>query len=102
MSLPGWLQIRPDGVVVSLKVQPRAPRNEVGYPMGTELKVRVTAPPVDSAANEALLRFMAERLGCPRNCLQIVRGAISRHKQVLIVGVPAADIAGNLTSGPDA
>lgn len=102
MSLPVWLHIRPDGVVVSLKVQPRAARNEIGGPIGNELKVKVTAPPVDSAANEALVRFLAERLGCARNAVQLVRGATSRHKQILIVGVSAADIAGNLTSGPGA
>ncbi len=102
MSLPSWLQVRPDGVVICLKVQPRASRNEVGDPIGSELKVKVTAPPVDSAANEALIRFLVERLGCARNAVQLVRGATSRHKQVLIVGVPAADIAGNLTSDLDA
>lgn len=102
MSLPVWLQVRPDGVVVSLKVQPRASRNEVGDPIGNELKVKVTAPPVDSAANEAVVRFLAERIGCSRNAVQLVRGAASRHKQVLIAGVSAADIAGKLTSGPAA
>ena len=102
MSLPAWLQVRPDGVVISLKVQPRASRNEVGGTIGNELKVKVTAPPVDSAANEALVRFLAERIGCARNAVQIVRGATSRHKQVLIAGVPAADIADMLTPGPDA
>ena len=102
MSLPGWLQVRPDGVVTALKIKPRALRNDVGDPIGKELKVKVTAPPVDSAANEALVQFLSERLGCGRNAVQIVRGAISRHKYVLIAGVPAADIAGKLTPGPDA
>ena len=102
MSLPAWLQVRTDGVVLSLKVQPRASRNEIGDPIGNELKVKVTAPPVDSAANEALERFLAERLGCARNAVQIVRGATSRHKQVLIEGIPAADILGGLIAGPEA
>lgn len=102
MSLPVWLQVRPDGVVVSLKVQPRASRNEIGGLIGNELKIKVTAPPVDSAANEALVRFLAERIGCALNAVRLVRGATSRHKQVLIAGVPAADIAGKLTSGPAA
>ena len=63
MSLPPWLQTRPDGVLLSLKVQPRASRDEVGEALGNELKVKITAPPVDSAANEALVRFLAEVLG---------------------------------------
>ena len=70
------------------------------FPKG--IKVKVTAPPVDSAANEALVRFLAERLNCARNAVLIMRGGTSRHKQVLIQGTPAADILAGLISGPDA
>src|SRR5260221_5964954 len=64
MTLPGFLQIQKDGVCLAVKVQPRAPKNEIGQPLGNELKIKVTAPPVDSAANDALLRFVAEKLDC--------------------------------------
>ena len=91
-----YLQERPDGVCISLKVQPRASRNELAGPIGNDLKIKVTAPPVDSAANEAVLEFLAETLGCPRNQLELLRGATSRHKQILVRGMTAAQIEQNL------
>ena len=51
---------------MSVKLQPRASKNEIGGPLGDELKIKVTAPPVDAAANEALVKFLAEKLDCPR------------------------------------
>jgi len=76
--LPTYLKPHPDGVYLSLKVQPRASRNEVGEAVGDALKIKVTAPPVDSAANEAVVRLVAEVLDCPRNAVQLVRGKTSR------------------------
>ena len=96
MSLPAFIQVRPDGVYLSLKVQPRASKNEIGEAIGNELKVKVTAPPVDSAANEAVLRLLAETLDCPRGSVQLVRGATARHKQVRVVEITAEAIAKRL------
>jgi uncharacterized protein (TIGR00251 family) len=96
MSEPGCLQSRPDGVYLSLKVQPRASKNEIGEVTGSELKVKVTAPPVDSAANEAVLSLLAATLDCPRNAVQLVRGATARHKQVRIVGMAGEEVARRL------
>ena len=83
----GFATLQAGGVCLSLKVQPRASKNEIGEVIGNELKIKVTAPPVDSAANEALLHFLAETLVCPRRSLQLVRGHTSRHKQVLVSGL---------------
>lgn len=94
--LPSCLQARPEGVLLSLKVQPRASRNEIGDLAGTELRVKVTAPPVDSAANEAVLRLLAGALDCPRGAVQLARGGTSRHKVILITGLPAETIAARL------
>ena len=91
-----FLRETAEGVHLSLKVQPRASRNAVAGIHGDELKVSVTAPPVDSAANEAVVRFIAEALDCPRGSVQIVRGQASRHKILLIRGVPAAQVASKL------
>jgi uncharacterized protein len=85
--MPPFIQVRPEGVILSLKVQPRAAKNAIGEILGSELKVKVTAPPVDSAANEALVEFLAKTLGCPPGAVRILRGHTSRHKQVLITGV---------------
>ena len=96
MNLPAFLEDHPQGVYLSVKVQPRASRNEIGEAHGDELKIKVTAPPVDSAANEALRRLLADTLGCPRSAVQLVRGATSRHKQVLVAGMRAEDVAARL------
>lgn len=100
MPLPPCLQTRPEGVLLSLKVQPRASRNEIGDLAGTELKVRVTAPPVDSAANEAVLRLLAGTLDCPRGSLRLLRGGTSRHKVILVTGLPAETIAARILPPP--
>ena len=70
-----------------MKLQPRASANEIGQPLGTELRIKVTAPPVDAAANEALLRLLAERLNCPRNRVELVRGHTARHKTIKLYGL---------------
>jgi uncharacterized protein (TIGR00251 family) len=82
-----FLQSHADGVLLLLKVQPRASRNEVAGLLGNELKLKVTAPPVDAAANEAVVQFIAELLDCPRSCVQLIRGRTSRHKQILLAGL---------------
>jgi len=87
MSLPSFLQERPDGVLVAIKLQPRASKNEIGDALGNELRVKVTAPPVDAAANDALVRLLADALDCPRNQIELLRGKTSRHKTVKIFGL---------------
>lgn len=69
-----------DGILLSIKLQPRASSEGIGEPLGNELRIRVTAPPVDSSANEALVRLLSKHLGCPRNCVELVRGHTSRHR----------------------
>ena len=96
MSLPGYFRVLPDGLLLSIKVQPRASVNEIGEPLGNELRVKVTAPPVDSAANEAVLRLLAERLACARNQVELVRGHTSRHKLIKLHGLSAAIVIARL------
>lgn len=98
MALPPYLRSQPDGVFLSVKVQPRASRNEVGGLHGNELKVAVTAPPVDSAANEAVVELLAETLGLPRRSVSLVRGQTSRHKVFRLDGLTAEAAAAKLGS----
>ena len=100
MALPLYLRVQDGGVCLSLKLQPRASTNEIGEPLGNELRVKVTAPPVDSAANEALVRFLAEKLDCARNCVELVRGQTSRHKVVKIHEMTAEDVLRKLAVHP--
>ena len=86
-DLPAFITAQPDGTLLAIKLQPRASRNEIGEPLGTELRAKVTAPPVDSAANEALLRLLADTLDCPRSNVELVRGHSSRHKTIRIHGL---------------
>lgn len=91
-KLPGFLTVQPDGVSLAIKLQPRASANEIGEPLGDELRIKVTAPPVDAAANEALVRLLAETLDCPRGRVELIRGHTSRHKVVKLHGVSASQV----------
>ena len=78
---------------IEVRVQPRASSNEiVGHREGV-LRVRLQAPPVDGAANDALVRFLADEFGVPRRQVRIVSGFGSRNKivEVEAVALPALD-----------
>ena len=78
-----------DSQRVEVRLQPRASRDEiVGWRSG-RLLVRVTAPPVDERANEALRRVVAKHAGVPRSAVRIVRGSHSRDKLLEISGLSA-------------
>lgn len=71
-------------------VQPRAKRTEIVGRHGDALKIRVAAPPVDGAANDELVRFLASRLGLRRAAVRVVAGASGRDKRIAIDGLDAA------------
>jgi len=93
---PAYLRDQSDGVLLTVRLQPRASRNEIGDALGNELRIKVTAPPVDAAANEALLRLLADSLDCSRNRVELVRGQTSRHKTIKLYGFTAAAVAAKL------
>ncbi len=96
MNLPPFLRCQPDGLFLSVKVQPRASRDAVGGLHGKELKIAVTAPPVDSAANEAVVELLAETLGLSHRNVTLVRGQTSRHKVFRLDGITAEAAAAKL------
>ena len=71
---------------ITVRVIPRSSKNTLEWQQGV-LKVRLTAPPVDGAANEALIALLAERFGVPRRAISIVHGASGRQKTLEIVGL---------------
>ena len=73
-------------------VQPRASRTEIVGVHGTALKVRLHSPPVDGAANEELVAFLAKTLGVSRRAVRIVSGQSSRGKTVEVEGVSPASV----------
>jgi uncharacterized protein len=81
---------------LTVEVRPRAGRDEIVGWQGTRLRVRVTAPPADGAANEAVRVLLAERLGCARSRVEIVRGQTARTKIVRIVGLAPGEVAPRL------
>jgi uncharacterized protein (TIGR00251 family) len=96
MTIPSFLRAQGDGVLLSVKLQPRASRNEIGEPLGDELRIKVTAPPVDAAANEALVRLLAEQFDCARSNIVLLRGHTSRHKTLKVQGLSAGEVLARL------
>ena len=79
-------------VIFAVRVQPRASRDAIEGEWQGTLKVRLTAPPVDDTANDALRRLLAARLNIPLSAVRIVSGERSRTKRIEIRGVTAAQI----------
>ena len=75
-----------------VRVQPRASTNEIVGVHDGALRVRLHAPPVDGAANDALVDFLAEQLAVSRRLVRIVTGASSRLKTVEVAGVAPSDV----------
>ena len=90
------------GIRLTVHVQPRASRTEIDGQYGDALKIRLAAPPVDGAANEALVRFLAEVLARPRAAVRLTAGAGSRRKTVEVAGIGATDAARKLGLGGSA
>lgn len=84
------------GVRIRLHVQPRAARTELAGAFGNALKVRLKSPPVDGAANEELVRFLAELLHLPRGSVELTAGHSARSKTVRILGIEAAEVVKRL------
>jgi uncharacterized protein (TIGR00251 family) len=96
VPIRGFLRVSADGLLLRVKLQPRASTNEILGPMGDELRIRVTAPPVDAAANDALLCLLADRLDCPRSQMELIRGHTSRHKLIALRGLELSNVLARL------
>jgi len=81
---------------LSVRIQPRASRNEVAGLAGDQLKIKLTAPPVEGAANEACLAFLAKLLALAPSRLAIIQGERSRNKVVRITGLTQAEVHARL------
>ncbi len=74
----------PEGLILSVRVQPKASRNAIQGLHGGALKLSLTAPPVEGAANKACIAFVAKKLGLAKSAVEIVSGQTSRNKRLLI------------------
>jgi uncharacterized protein len=83
---------REGAAIFSVRVQPRASKDELGGEMGGALKVRLRAPAVEGRANEALVEFLAGLLKRPKSAVRILSGDRSRTKRIEIHGVTRQQI----------
>jgi uncharacterized protein (TIGR00251 family) len=86
-------------LLVDVQVVPRASRVAVGPAVGTRLRVAVTAPPVDGAANAAVIDALAQAFGVRRSAVEVVRGVSGRRKTVRIAGGSPATLQALLRGG---
>jgi len=95
MELANAIREIPGGVSILVRAQPRASRSAVVGTIqatgGVALKIAVAAPPVEGAANAAIVELLADKLGVPRRSVTIARGETGREKQVHVLGISPAE-----------
>lgn len=86
MSRPevSYCSVTERGIILNLHIQPRASKNQVCGLQDNALKIRLTSPPVDGAANKLCREFLAELLDVPKSAVEILSGETSRHKRVRV------------------
>ncbi len=85
-----------NGVILNVKIIPRASRNEIVEVLEHEVKIKIKSPPVKGAANKEIINFFSSLLDIPKRDIEIVKGATSSHKSVLFQG-KEKDILDKLT-----
>lgn len=90
-------QEQSDGLLLRVVVQPRASRSEFCGIQGDELKLRLTAPPVDGAANACCQEFLAKLFRVAKSAVRIEAGESSRHKRIKVLGATAAQLEQKLS-----
>lgn len=92
-----WYRLAGGGSIsLTLHIQPGAKKTEFAGLHGDALKIRLSAPPVDGKANEALIRFIADTLGLAKSAVSLKSGQTSRRKVVEVQGASVASVAGLL------
>jgi len=94
---PQWLQEHPEGVVLLVKVQPRASRAGIGGEIGGRLKVRLNSPPAQGRANKELIEMVAKRLRIAKSQVHLLKGEKGKEKNLLCKGISintAAELLG--------
>lgn len=84
-------------MILAVRVIPRSPRSKIDGRRGDAILVRLAAPPVEGAANDALIELLSREFHVPKRDITILSGHASRDKRVEIVGVPETDIQARLS-----
>ncbi len=74
-----------DHILLKLYIHPKASRDQIVGPHGDELKVAITAPPVDGKANAHLSKYLAKQFKVPKSNIVIEKGELGRHKQIKVI-----------------
>lgn len=82
---------KPSEAVLAVRIQPRASKNGLVVQSDGSLKIRLTAPPVDGAANEALIAFLAKVLQVSKSQVEILSGHAAREKRIRVIGIGEED-----------
>ncbi len=75
-----------DGVIAHIKISPNAKKNEI-IKSENEIKIKITAQPIDGKANKALIEFLSKKFKIPKTSIQIIKGETSKEKTVLFKGI---------------
>ena len=78
------LQWRDDDLLLSCRLQPKASTDEIVGAYGDEVKIRISAPPIEGRANAQLIKFLAKQFGVAKRDIEILSGELGRSKRVLI------------------
>jgi uncharacterized protein (TIGR00251 family) len=79
-------------ILLKVFLQPKSSKNEIVGPYRDGIKIKVTAPPIEGKANEALVRFLSREFGISPSCIEILKGHHSREKTLRILGVTQQEL----------
>jgi uncharacterized protein len=82
-----WITEKPEGIILTVFIQPRSSKNMIAGLHGDALKIKLTAPPVNNAANKMCIQYLSKQLKVAKSSLNIVAGHTSRLKQILVRNV---------------
>ncbi len=82
--MPTFYQWQDDDLILNIKAQPKASRDEFCEVLGDAIKLRITAPPVDGKANQHIIRFLAKQFGVSKSKVEFLSGETARHKRFRI------------------
>lgn len=93
-----FLATRKNDLILSVYVQPRASKNQICGIRGEELKIRLTSPPIDGAANKLCREFVADLFEVANSLVDIISGETSRHKRLRVTGSHPGQFSTHITA----
>lgn len=91
-----WINGKGDSVELSVYVQPRSSKNAISGLFDDKIKVKLTSPPVEGAANELLIKFLSKKLSIAKSNISLLSGEKSRSKVLLVKGITESQVRKSL------